>query len=86
MHRGLTRCRPITIGDNVWIGGRAIIHPGVTIGDHSIVSAGAVVMSDVPGARSRGRKSRACGDECRTACERGWPPRHPFPHRREESR
>ena len=40
--------RPITIGDNVWIGGRAIIHPGVTIGDHSIVSAGAVVMSDVP--------------------------------------
>ena len=28
--------RPITIGDNVWIGGRAIIHPGVTIGDHSV--------------------------------------------------
>jgi len=40
--------RPITVGDNVWIGGRAIIHPGVTIGDHSVVSAGAVVMSDVP--------------------------------------
>ena len=65
--------RPITIGDNVWIGGRAIIHPGVTIGDHSIVSAGAVVMSDVPCARSRGRKSRAGGDECRTARERGDP-------------
>ena len=40
--------RPITIGDNVWIGGRAIIHPGVTIGNHSVVSAGSVVMSDVP--------------------------------------
>lgn len=40
--------RPITIGDNVWIGGRAIVHPGVTIGDHSVISAGAVVMNDVP--------------------------------------
>lgn len=40
--------RPITIGDNVWIGRRAIIFPGVTIGEGSVVSAGAVVMSDVP--------------------------------------
>lgn len=40
--------RPITIGDNVWIGGRAIIFPGVTIGDGSIVSAAAVVTADVP--------------------------------------
>jgi acetyltransferase-like isoleucine patch superfamily enzyme len=40
--------RPITVGDNVWIGGRAIIHPGVTIGDHSVIAAGAVVMSNVP--------------------------------------
>jgi len=40
--------RPITIGDNVWIGGRAIIQPGVTIGDHAVISAGAVVMNDVP--------------------------------------
>lgn len=40
--------RPITVGDNVWIGGRVIIHPGVTIGDHSVISAGAVVMTDVP--------------------------------------
>jgi acetyltransferase-like isoleucine patch superfamily enzyme len=40
--------RPIRIGDNVWVGGRAIVHPGVTIGPHSIVSAGAVVMNDVP--------------------------------------
>lgn len=39
---------PITIGDNVWIGRRAIICPGVTVGEGSIVSAGAVVMNDVP--------------------------------------
>lgn len=39
--------RPIAIQDNVWIGRRAIILPGVTIGEGSIVSSGAVVMSDV---------------------------------------
>jgi acetyltransferase-like isoleucine patch superfamily enzyme len=39
--------RPITIHDNVWIGRRATILPGVTIGEGSIVSAGAIVMSDV---------------------------------------
>lgn len=40
--------RPITIGDNVWIGRRAIIFPGVTIGEGSVISTGAVVTSDVP--------------------------------------
>ena len=40
--------RPVTIGDNVWIGKRAIILPGVTIGEGSMVSAGAVVTSDIP--------------------------------------
>ena len=40
--------RPIVIGDNVWIGTRAIIFPGVTIGDNSVVALGAVVMSNVP--------------------------------------
>ena len=40
--------RPITIGDNVWIGARSIITPGVTIGEGSIVSAASVVLSDVP--------------------------------------
>ncbi|MEO3777499.1 sugar O-acetyltransferase [Micromonospora sp. B11E3] len=39
---------PITIGDNVWIGGMAVICPGVTIGDNSVVGAGAVVTRDVP--------------------------------------
>ena len=39
---------PITIGSNVWIGGGAIILPGVTIGDDAIVGAGSVVTRDVP--------------------------------------
>ncbi len=39
---------PITIGSDVWIGGGAIICPGVSIGDRSIIAAGAVVTSDVP--------------------------------------
>jgi maltose O-acetyltransferase len=39
---------PVTIGENVWIGGGAIILPGVTIGDDAIVGAGAVVTKDVP--------------------------------------
>ena len=39
---------PITIGDNVWIGGRAIINPGVTIGDNAVIASGAVVTKDVP--------------------------------------
>lgn len=38
---------PITIGDNVWIGGMAVICPGVTLGDDAVVGAGAVVTRDV---------------------------------------
>jgi len=40
--------RPISIGDNVWIGRDAIIYPGVTVGNNSIISAAAVVTADVP--------------------------------------
>jgi maltose O-acetyltransferase len=40
--------KPISIGQNCWIGGNAIILPGVTIGDRVIVGAGAVVTKDVP--------------------------------------
>lgn len=39
---------PITIGDNVWLGGGAIVLPGVTIGDNTVVGAGAVVTRDLP--------------------------------------
>ncbi len=40
--------KPITVADNVWIGGRAVVFPGVTIGEGSVVSACAVVTADVP--------------------------------------
>ncbi|MFK9090391.1 sugar O-acetyltransferase [Bacillus salipaludis] len=39
---------PVKIGDNVWIGGGAIINPGVTIGNNVVVASGAVVTKDVP--------------------------------------
>ncbi len=39
---------PVTIGDDVWIGGGAIICPGVTIGDRSVIGAGSVVTKDIP--------------------------------------
>ncbi|MBA1201582.1 sugar O-acetyltransferase [Pseudomonas capeferrum] len=45
---GLESGRPVTIGNNVWIGGGAIILPGVTIGDNAVVGAGSVVTRDVP--------------------------------------
>lgn len=39
---------PVTIGDNVWIGGSSVICPGVTIGDNSVIGAGSVVTKDIP--------------------------------------
>ncbi|MFB6090561.1 MAG: sugar O-acetyltransferase [Halobellus sp.] len=45
---GLESGEPVTIGDDVWIGGRAVLNPGVTIGDGSVVASGAVVTDDVP--------------------------------------
>ena len=39
---------PIVIGDNVWLGGGAIVLAGVTIGENSIIGAGAVVTKDIP--------------------------------------
>ena len=41
-------CKPIVIKRNAWIGAAATILPGVTIGENSVVAAGAVVTSDVP--------------------------------------
>jgi acetyltransferase-like isoleucine patch superfamily enzyme len=42
------RRAPVVLGRNVWLGRGAIVLPGVTIGDHAVVAAGAVVASDVP--------------------------------------
>ena len=39
---------PVVIGDDVWIGANAVVLPGVTIGKHCVVAAGAVVTKDVP--------------------------------------
>jgi maltose O-acetyltransferase len=56
---GLEFGRPISIGRNVWIGGGAIILPGINIGDDAIVGAGAVVTRNVPaGARVIGNPAR----------------------------
>ena len=40
--------QPITIGDNVWLGGGVIVCPGVSIGENTVVGAGALVVSDLP--------------------------------------
>ncbi|MCA9930922.1 MAG: acyltransferase [Anaerolineales bacterium] len=40
--------RPVTIGNGCWIGARATILPGVTIGDGAVIAAGAVITKDVP--------------------------------------
>lgn len=40
--------KPVKIGNNVWIGGGAIINPGVTIGNNAVVASGAVVTKDIP--------------------------------------
>jgi maltose O-acetyltransferase len=45
---GLESARPVAIGDNVWLGGGAIVCPGVTIGADTVVGAGSVVVRDLP--------------------------------------
>lgn len=44
----LEAAKPITIGDNVWLGGGVTVLPGVTIGENTVVGAGAVVTRDLP--------------------------------------
>lgn len=48
MHQGILPDEPVWIGDDVWIGTRAIILPGVKIGNHAVIGAGAVISKDVP--------------------------------------
>lgn len=50
---------PITIGDDVWIGGHVVVCPGVTIGDRCVIGAGSVVTRDIPPG------SIAAGNPCR---------------------
>jgi maltose O-acetyltransferase len=59
---GLEFGRPVRIGRNVWIGGAALILPGVTIGDDAVIGAGSVVTRDVPaGATALGNPARVRG-------------------------
>jgi maltose O-acetyltransferase len=46
--QGVTPPKEVVIGDDVWIGRRVMIMPGVKIGNHSIIAAGAIVTHDVP--------------------------------------
>lgn len=58
-----TLTAPVTIGDNVWIGGGAVILPGVTIGDNVVIGAGSVVARDIPD------NTIAVGNPCRAVRE-----------------
>lgn len=54
-----TYALPIKIGNGCWLGGGAIVLPGVTIGDGSVIGAGSVVTKDIP------ENSLAAGNPCR---------------------
>lgn len=54
---------PVRIGNNVWIGSNAVILPGVTIGDNSVIGAGSVVTNDIP------ENVVAVGNPCRVLRE-----------------
>lgn len=47
-NRGLEYSLPITVGDNVWIGGNVCVMPGVTIGSNTVIGGGSVVTHDIP--------------------------------------
>lgn len=47
-NQGLEYVYPITVGDNVWIGGNVCVMPGVTIGNNVVIGGGSVVVKDIP--------------------------------------
>jgi maltose O-acetyltransferase len=55
--------KPITVGSDVWVGGGAIVCPGVTIGDRAVIGAGSVVTRDIPAG------AFAAGNPCRVIRE-----------------
>lgn len=58
-NKGLEYARPISVGNNVWIGAQVAVLPGVTIGDNCVIGAGSVVVRDIPA------NSVAVGNPCR---------------------
>ncbi len=55
--------KPVTIGDNVWIGGSAVINPGVTIGDNAVIASGSVEENPFR-SYGCGRESGPCSCVC----------------------
>jgi maltose O-acetyltransferase len=62
---GLESGRPVRIGSDVWVGGGAVICPGVSIGDRAVIGAGSVVVRDIPA------DVFAAGNPCRVIRELG---------------
>lgn len=62
---GVESGQPVVIGDDVWIGGAAVICPGVRIGDRAVIGAGSVVTRDIPPGVF------AAGNPCRVIRELG---------------
>lgn len=58
-NKGLEYAYPITVGDNVWIGGGVQVMPGVTIGSNVVIGGGSVVVKDIPS------NSVAVGNPCK---------------------
>lgn len=58
-NQGLEYARPITVGDNVWIGAGVHVMPGVTIGNNVVIGGGSVVVKDIPD------NSVAAGNPCK---------------------
>lgn len=57
--KGLEYAKPITVGNDVWIGAGVSVLPGVTIGDNCVIGAGSVVSKDIPS------NSVAVGNPCK---------------------
>ena len=68
-NRGLEKAKPITIGDNVWIGGDVTILPGVTIGANTVIGAKSVVTKNIPaGVLAMGNPCRVVRDITEKDC------------------
>ena len=71
---GIEIAKPVTVGNNVWIGAGATVLAGVTIGDNSVIGAGSVVTGDIPA------NVVAVGVPCRVLREITEADRHTYPY------
>ena len=70
---GIEMAKPITVGNNVWIGAGSTVLAGVTIGDDAVIGAGSVVTRDIP------PRTVAVGVPCRVVREITEADRHRYP-------